>query len=156
MKTMLMIRTGLADVNKIVDVDLREMVVDNPVHEVEAGEGHGEHDPRVLVHVGGGHAEHAVDVAVARSCHQLTPQLRQLAWRRRRRLRDTESVRKLFKRYVKISKNEASSTGCSLNIVFFSPRIFKTLQPLPRQYWAAIGCSENGQPIGMTVNSLFI
>ena len=30
-------------------------------------------------------------------------------------------------------------------IVFFF-KIFIILLPLPRQHWAAIGCSENGQP----------
>ena len=35
----------------------------------------------------------------------------------------------------------------------FFPRIFKTLQPPPRQYLAVIGRSENGQPIGVTVHS---
>ena len=42
--------------------------------------------------------------------------------------------------------------GVHLILCFF-PRIFKTLQPLPRQYWAVIGRSENGQPIGVTVHS---
>ena len=43
-------------------------------------------------------------------------------------------------------------TGCSLNIVFF-PRILENLPPLPRQYSAAIGCTKNYQPIGVTVHS---
>ena len=36
----------------------------------------------------------------------------------------------------------------------FCPRIFKIiLRPLPRQHcWAAIGCTQNGQPIGVTVH----
>ena len=42
-------------------------------------------------------------------------------------------------------------TGCSLNIVFF-PRILESLPPLPRQHSAAIGCTKNYQPIGVTVN----
>ena len=33
------------------------------------------------------------------------------------------------------------STGCSLNIVFFS-RILESLPPLPRQHSAAIGCTK--------------
>ena len=40
-----------------------------------------------------------------------------------------------------------------LNIYCAFSKNFKTLQPLPRQYWAVIGRSENGQPIGMTVDS---
>ena len=43
-------------------------------------------------------------------------------------------------------------TGCSLNIVFF-PRILENLPPLPRQHSAAIGCTKNYQPIGVTVHS---
>ena len=34
---------------------------------------------------------------------------------------------------------------------FFSPRIFSIL--LPCQHWAAIGCTKNCQPIGVTVHS---
>ena len=34
--------------------------------------------------------------------------------------------------------------GVPLNIVYFSPRIFNILRPLPRQNLAAIGCTENG------------
>ena len=41
---------------------------------------------------------------------------------------------------------------CVLTWVFFL-RIFKTLLPLPRQYLVAIGRSEKGQPIGVTVHS---
>ena len=43
-------------------------------------------------------------------------------------------------------------TGCSLNIVIF-PWILEILPPLPRQHWAAIGCTKNHQPIGVTVHS---
>ena len=43
-------------------------------------------------------------------------------------------------------------TGCSLNIVF-CPRILEILPPLPRQLSAAIGCTKNYQPIGVTVHS---
>ena len=43
------------------------------------------------------------------------------------------------------------ATECSLNIVFF-PKIFNILRSLPRQHWAAIGCTKNYQPIGMTVH----
>ena len=42
-------------------------------------------------------------------------------------------------------------TGCSLNIVFF-PRILESLPPRPRQHLAAIGCTKNYQPIGVTVH----
>ena len=35
--------------------------------------------------------------------------------------------------------------------VFF-PRILESLPPLPRQHSAAIGCTKNYQPIGVTVN----
>ena len=42
--------------------------------------------------------------------------------------------------------------GCSLNIVFFSPKTFNILRPLPRQHLAAIGCTQNGQPIRVTVD----
>ena len=46
-------------------------------------------------------------------------------------------------------------TGCSLNIVFF-PRILESLPPLPRQHSAAIGCTKNCTPIGVTVHSLWV
>ena len=46
-------------------------------------------------------------------------------------------------------------TGCSLNIVFFQ-RILESLPPLPRQHSAAIGCTNNYQPIGVTVHSHFV
>jgi hypothetical protein len=39
------------------------VVVDDPVHELEAAEGDGEEDAAVLVDVRGGDAEHGVDVA---------------------------------------------------------------------------------------------
>ena len=35
----------------------------------------------------------------------------------------------------------------------FFPRIFESLSPLPRQYSAAIGCTKDYQPIGVTVQS---
>ena len=41
------------------------------------------------------------------------------------------------------------STWCSFNI----ERIFNILRPLPRKDRAAIGCTENGQPIRVTVHS---
>ena len=44
-------------------------------------------------------------------------------------------------------------TGCSLNIVGFFSRMFNILRPLPLQHLAAIGCTENGQPIRVTVHS---
>ena len=43
-------------------------------------------------------------------------------------------------------------TECSLNIAFFK-RILESLPPLPRQHSAAIGCTKNYQPIGVTVHS---
>ena len=43
-------------------------------------------------------------------------------------------------------------TGCLEKKSCF-PRIFKTLRPPLRQQWAAIGCTKNGQPIGVTVHS---
>ena len=43
-------------------------------------------------------------------------------------------------------------TECSLNIVY-SPRILESLPHFPRQYLAAIGCTKNSQPIGVTVHS---
>ena len=49
--------------------------------------------------------------------------------------------------------NRMANTGCSLNIVFFSPRILESLPPLPRHRSAAIGCLKNYQPIGVTVHS---
>ena len=60
--------------------------------------------------------------------------------------------------FTRLSNSEPSplyqcSTGCSLNIVFF-PRILESLPPLPRQPSAAIGCTKNYQPIGVTVHSL--
>ena len=36
---------------------------------------------------------------------------------------------------------------------YFFPRIHESLPPLPRQYSAAIGCTKNPQPIGVTVLS---
>ena len=36
--------------------------------------------------------------------------------------------------------------------VFF-PRVLESLPPLPRQHSAAIGCTKNCQPIGVTVHS---
>ena len=35
------------------------------------------------------------------------------------------------------------TTGCSLNIVGFFPKILESLPPLPRQHSAAIGCTKN-------------
>jgi len=59
--------------DEVIYIDLREVVVDDPVHEVEAGEGHREHNPGVLVHVRGRHSQHAVDMAVP-LCRQLIVQ----------------------------------------------------------------------------------
>ena len=45
-----------------------------------------------------------------------------------------------------------TTTGCSLNIVFF-PRILESLPPLPCQHSTASGCTKNYQPIiGVTVH----
>ena len=41
-----------------------------------------------------------------------------------------------------------------LNIVFFFQSILESFQPLPHQDSAAIGCTKNYQPIGVTVHSL--
>ena len=40
-------------------------------------------------------------------------------------------------------------------LVFFQ-RILIILPPLPQQYWAAIGFSENWEPIGVTVHSRYV
>ena len=39
--------------------------------------------------------------------------------------------------------------------VFFKYFVFfqEFSKPLPRQHWTATGCTENGQPIGVTVHS---
>ena len=48
---------------------------------------------------------------------------------------------------------EVFDTVCSGKSVF-SPRILKILRPhLAHQHWTAIGCTENGQPIGVRVHS---
>ena len=44
-----------------------------------------------------------------------------------------------------------SCTGCSLNIFF--PRILDSLPPLPYRHSAAIGCTKNYKPLGVTVHS---
>ena len=49
-------------------------------------------------------------------------------------------------------KSVITDTEYSLNIVFF-PRIFNVIRPLPRKNRAAIVCTENGQPIRVTVHS---
>ena len=41
------------------------------------------------------------------------------------------------------------NTGCPAKNAFYS-RIFIILPPLPRKHWAAIGCTEIGQSIGVT------
>ena len=46
-----------------------------------------------------------------------------------------------------------STTGCSLNIGFFPRRILEGLPTLPRHHSAAIGCTKNYQPIGVTEHS---
>ena len=42
--------------------------------------------------------------------------------------------------------------GVHLILCFF-PRILKSLQPLPHQHSAAIGCTKNNQQIEVTVHS---
>ena len=37
--------------------------------------------------------------------------------------------------------------------LYFFPKKFDILRPLPRKHWAAIGCTEMGQQIGVTVHS---
>ena len=37
--------------------------------------------------------------------------------------------------------------------MFFSLRTLKIWRPLPHRPWTAIGCTENGQPIGVRVHS---
>ncbi len=49
--------------DEILHDDVREVVVDDPVHELEAAEGDWEEDAAVLVDVGCCDAEHGVDVA---------------------------------------------------------------------------------------------
>ena len=41
-------------------------------------------------------------------------------------------------------------TGCLLNMCVF---FLESSQPVPREHWAAIGCTKNYQPIGVTVHS---
>merc|ERR1711860_140087 len=42
--------------------------------------------------------------------------------------------------------------GVHLILCFF-PRILESLPPLPRRHSAAIGCTKNYQPIGVTLHS---
>ena len=49
-------------VYEVVQVDLGQVVVDDPVHQGEADKGHGEEDPAVLVNIRGGHAQDVVQV----------------------------------------------------------------------------------------------
>ena len=44
---------------------------------------------------------------------------------------------------------ERELQGVDEKLCFF-PRNFIILPPLPRKHWAAIGCTETGQPIGVT------
>ena len=62
------------------------------------------------------------------------------------------NIFKIFVRRMSVGWRISSNTGCSLNIAFFS-RISNILRILPRQHWAAIGCTENCQPIRVTVHS---
>ena len=57
--------------------------------------------------------------------------------------------------YFNLPIDTTSSTGYSLDIVFF-PRILESLPPLPRQHSAAICCTKNYQPIGVTGHSHYI
>ena len=43
---------------------------------------------------------------------------------------------------------KAQYTGWLLNIVNS-----QNFAPLPQQHWTAIGCTENGKPLGVTVHS---
>ena len=38
-------------------------------------------------------------------------------------------------------------------MLWFFPRIFIILPPLPRKHWAAFSCTEIGQPVEATVHS---
>ena len=48
--------------DQVLHHNVREMVVDDPVHQLETAEGDGEEDAGVFVDVGGGDPEHGVDV----------------------------------------------------------------------------------------------
>lgn len=50
------------EVDEVVDDMVAQVLIDDPVHELEAGEGHWENDPTVLVNVRSRHAEHLVQV----------------------------------------------------------------------------------------------
>ncbi len=48
------------EVDEVVDFVVAEVLVDDPVHQLEAGEGDGEDDAGVLVDVRRSHSEHLV------------------------------------------------------------------------------------------------
>ena len=66
-----------------------------------------------------------------------------------------------FKAFLTLSLNVKdkinSCTNCVVQGVYeklcFFPRILESLPPLPRQDSAAVGCTKNYQPIGVTVHS---
>ena len=49
-------------VDEVLQDFVAQVLVNDPVHQLEAGEGHGEDDPAVLVNVRGRHAEHLVQL----------------------------------------------------------------------------------------------
>ena len=50
------------EIDKVVDNMVAQMLVNDPIHELEACKGDGEKDTAVLVNVRGCHAEHLVQV----------------------------------------------------------------------------------------------
>ena len=52
----------------------------------------------------------------------------------------------------KHSKDHVTYYRVFIKYCVFFPRILESLPPLPRQHSAAIGCTKNYQPIGMTVD----
>ena len=50
------------EVNEVFDDVVAQVLVDDPVHELEARKGDGKNDAAVLVNVRGRHAEHLVQV----------------------------------------------------------------------------------------------
>ena len=53
---------SLVQVDEVLQDLVTQVLVNDPVHQLEAGEGHGEDDPAVLVNVRGRHAEHLVQL----------------------------------------------------------------------------------------------
>ena len=58
-----------------------------------------------------------------------------------------EELLRQFHREVTLPIKDLSVTGC------FFPRILESLPPLPREHSAAIRCTKNYHPIGITVHS---